>query len=256
MSTCSKCGFELEESAKFCSQCGKPVEYGSINNLTKAKFEENRSKNRGSPKIVPWILFVLVLVITLLTILVNRKDEKQVSKYHHSSYSSGSADVNHTISQQKSTKYVYSKLNIRSGRGTNYKITSTLNRGDVVKISDVIDSWGKVYLDDVEIGFVFAPLLKDGPIPAIEIVDWNWRSDPDFGGDGIIKYTVELRNNTTRYIESVRVEITTYDNQGRLVASDFTYVNTLRPGEKASESSFAPYYGTEETARIRIASFN
>lgn len=87
-----------------------------------------------------------------------------------------------------------------------------------------------------------------------EIVDWNWRKDPSFGTRGTILWTVEVRNTSDRYMESVRVDMTTYDAGGGLVSSNFTYVTAIPPGETRSSQSYADLYRTEETARAVVAS--
>lgn len=91
-------------------------------------------------------------------------------------------------------------------------------------------------------------------LSAVEIVDWNWRSDPSFGKDGTIHWNAEVRNLSQRYIENVRLELTTYDAAGRLVASDFTYVGAIPPGGARSDKAYADYYGTEKRAELRVAS--
>jgi hypothetical protein len=88
---------------------------------------------------------------------------------------------------------------------------------------------------------------------AAEIKSWNWRPDPNFGTRGTIKWNVEVRNKSTRNLKSVKVQFTTYDAAGALVASTFTYVQAIPPGETRSDSSFADYYRTERNAVVKIA---
>jgi len=89
-------------------------------------------------------------------------------------------------------------------------------------------------------------------LDAAEIADWNWREDTSFGTDGTIHWTVQIRNTTDRYIESVKVEFTTYDASGKLVSTTFTYVDAIAPGGTRSESSYADYYRTEQRATVKI----
>lgn len=86
----------------------------------------------------------------------------------------------------------------------------------------------------------------------IEIVSWRCYKDPTFGGDGAIVIVGELRNNTDRYIELVRVEVTLYDKAGVVTDSDYTYVRGLAPGAKKSFKFYATYYGTEERASLQV----
>jgi hypothetical protein len=94
-----------------------------------------------------------------------------------------------------------------------------------------------------------APLVE-----SLEVVDWNWRKDPGFGTDGAIIWNVQVKNNSSQYVEGVRVDLTTYDAAGKLVTSDFTYVDAIPPGGIRSEQSYADYYGAEATADVQIVS--
>lgn len=89
---------------------------------------------------------------------------------------------------------------------------------------------------------------------AVEIVNWNWRTDPHFGGKGTILWNAQVRNNSDKYIESVRLELTTYDASNKLVTTAFTFVEAIPPGETRSDESYATYYGTEERAGVQVAS--
>jgi hypothetical protein len=102
-------------------------------------------------------------------------------------------------------------------------------------------------------------MLSAGPsgseppdLGSVEIVSSNWKADPSFGNRGTVRWNVEVKNTSQRYIESVRVEITTYDRDDRIVTSDFTFVSGIPPGESRSDQSFATYYGTEDRAAIRV----
>jgi hypothetical protein len=73
-----------------------------------------------------------------------------------------------------------------------------------------------------------------------EIVDWNWSSDPDFGSNGAIKWNVQVRNKSAKPMSLVKVEFTTYDKAGKLIASDFTYVQAI-PASLAIRGSVATF---------------
>jgi hypothetical protein len=92
-----------------------------------------------------------------------------------------------------------------------------------------------------------------GHTDAVEIADWNWLKDPNFGTRGTIKWNVQVRNKGSENIESVKVEFTTYDGTGKLIATTFTYVSAIPPGEVRASSSFADLYGTESRATTQIA---
>lgn len=96
--------------------------------------------------------------------------------------------------------------------------------------------------------------LDTGPTAAdVEIVSWNWRTDPNFGTEGAVIWTAEVENQASTPIESVRLELTTYDASGSVLASEFTYVSGLPPGGRKSTKSYATYYGTEDRARLQVA---
>jgi zinc-ribbon domain len=71
-------------------------------------------------------------------------------------------------------------------------------------------------------------------INAAEITSWNWRPDPSFGTRGTIKWNVEVRNKSSRNIRDVKVEFSTYDSAGNLIATTFTFVNAIPPGQTSS----------------------
>ncbi len=89
-------------------------------------------------------------------------------------------------------------------------------------------------------------------LDAAEIVDFNWRKDPDFGTRGTIKWNVQVRNKSSQNISTVKVDLTTYDRAGKLVASTFTYVSAIPPGQTRSTESYEDLYGTEERANAQI----
>ena len=127
-----------------------------------------------------------------------------------------------------------------------------VNRGEKIQCLSEEGDWAKIKRLSGTQGYVHSSLLKYGPIPDIEIVDWSWRTDPSFGTNGTIIWIVELRNNTEWYIDMIKVEISIYDASGRLTETDFQFVQGLAPGGTASSKSYATYYGTEKTARLRI----
>ena len=76
--------------------------------------------------------------------------------------------------------------------------------------------------------------------------------DRTFASDGAIKWNVQVRNKSTKYIDSVEIELTTYDNAGSLVSTTSTFVNAIPPGETRASESFADYYRTEVRANVQI----
>ena len=89
-------------------------------------------------------------------------------------------------------------------------------------------------------------------LESVKIDDWNWSVDPEFGTSGTVRWNANVRNVSDKYIESVRLELTTFDKNGKLIASDFTFVGAIPPGGTRSEESYADYYGTEGNATIQV----
>jgi hypothetical protein len=90
-------------------------------------------------------------------------------------------------------------------------------------------------------------------LDSAEVADWNWHADPIFGSRGTIKWNVEVHNKSTRNIRSAKVEFTTYDGGGKLVASTFAFVDAIPAGGTRGANSFADLYGTEKTALVRLS---
>jgi hypothetical protein len=97
---------------------------------------------------------------------------------------------------------------------------------------------------------------RSSNLDAAEIVDFNWRKDPDFGTHGTIKWNVQVRNKSSKNIESVKVEFTTYDAAGKLVAATFAYVSAIPAGQIRAEDSYADLYKTEDNAKAIISEVN
>ncbi|HEU0015314.1 MAG TPA: hypothetical protein VFQ45_16620 [Longimicrobium sp.] len=89
-------------------------------------------------------------------------------------------------------------------------------------------------------------------LDSVVIEDWNWRADPEFAGRGTIHVNLRLRNHLSRMVQA-RVELTSYDADGKLVNAGFTYVNDIPPGETAAEKTYFDYIGTEKRLEARVA---
>jgi hypothetical protein len=94
--------------------------------------------------------------------------------------------------------------------------------------------------------------LESYPLPPLSIESWTWYSDPGFAGRGAVIWTAVIRNNTTEYVRSVPVEVTTFDAAGNVMDTDFSYATGLAPGGTASAKGYATYFGSEKKASIRI----
>jgi hypothetical protein len=94
---------------------------------------------------------------------------------------------------------------------------------------------------------------SDSTRNVVEVVDWNWQADAKFGTRGTIKWNVQVRNKSSQNIGSVKVEFATYDKEGKLISTTFTYVSAIPPGESRSSSSYADLYRTEKKATVKIS---
>jgi hypothetical protein len=89
-------------------------------------------------------------------------------------------------------------------------------------------------------------------LPAVEIASWNWRKDPSWGSNGIIHWTVEVKNKSDRNIESAKIEFSTYDAKNKIVSSTFAFVDAIAAGGARAAESFADLYGTEAAAHVQV----
>jgi len=64
-------------------------------------------------------------------------------------------------------RYTHSRVNIRKGPGTDFKIVSQLQAGELVKIRESKDKWVEVYKNGKGLGFVYASLFESPPKPSV-----------------------------------------------------------------------------------------
>jgi uncharacterized protein YgiM (DUF1202 family) len=243
MKYCNNCGNQLRDEARFCDKCGASSESSSSTNASPSPSPQKKiTKSKKSHK----KLIVAIIIIIGMFIIYNLAKEKSKSP---DSYGTTSNYKKNT----QITKYVHKPVNVREGRSTKFKIVGKLSRGEKVKVDSLDQGWLIVYdPSNNKMGYASAKLLKDAPIPPFEVVTWNWRKDPNFGTKGAIIYTVEVRNNTNKYVSSLRVDFATYDKNGNVMDATFLYVSGLQPGGTSSDKSYATYFGNEKKASIRI----
>jgi hypothetical protein len=90
------------------------------------------------------------------------------------------------------------------------------------------------------------------PLEGLAITSSNWRADPDFGFEGAIIWTVEVTNTTDRTADNVRVDFNTYDANGTILTSTFTFLPAIPPTESRTSESFADYFGTEASVEFEV----
>ena len=228
LTKCKECGSEVSKNAEACPKCGAPI--------------KKKSNPYGCGTLI------LLSILGLLVIGYFATEDQT-----HTSYSRSTSTVNTTpVTPSKDVRYAHKTINIREGAGKKHKVVDQLKRGSSIEVVSVENKWAKISLYGVHKGYVYEPLLKNSPLPSLEIASWNWSADPDFGTRGSIIWNVEVRNNTDRYIERAKVEFSTYDSSGELITSDSTYVMGLSPGGTATDKSYATYYGREKKGRVRI----
>lgn len=224
LTKCKECGNDVSKKADKCPNCGAPI------------------KKRTT--VLTW--FVLFLFVLMFIGFLGNDSSIATSNTTYAANKPTKSNV------YRDLRYAHNTINIRDGVGKSHKVVGQLKRGDSVEVKGVEGEWARISIGDAPKGFVYEPLLKHNPIPPLEIADWNWYSDPEFGVDGSIIWNVEVRNNTNRYVKTVKVEFSSYDSSEKLITSDFTYVKGLSPGGKGTAKSYTTYFGREKTGRIRI----
>lgn len=90
-------------------------------------------------------------------------------------------------------------------------------------------------------------------LASAEVVDFNWSADPNFGTRGVIKWNVQVKNKSNRNMSSVKVDLTTFDKDGKMVSTTSTYIRAIPAGQTRSDSSFADLYRTEKRASVVVS---
>ena len=105
--------------------------------------------------------------------------------------------------------------------------------------------------------FAFLPLQSasaqvEAPISAVEITEWNWYTEPDFGTDGAVRWVAQVKNTSDRAIYQAELKLTTLDEDGSVITTDVGLVQNIPPGGVAATEDRADLYGNEAKARIRV----
>lgn len=160
-----------------------------------------------------------------------------------------------TSTEDKKTKYAHTSINIRSGPSTDYKIVTTIHKGDSLKIGLVQNGWAKAYINGQEIGYIYAKLLKDIPPerkPAVEIKSWDWSLDESYGKNGILIWKATFKNNTDKYIDKIECKFSTYNKKGTHIDSQTINVHNLPPQETLTKRGSADSLGSEYKASFQV----
>lgn len=107
---CSKCGNEIKEGERFCSNCGK-----SVNNI-----EEKKNSNNFNKKITFAVLGIIVIVVIIGTVIFisNRKN----SNIKNSNVNQMNNTIQQSDSIKENTKYISTGYNVNEDieMGLNY----------------------------------------------------------------------------------------------------------------------------------------
>lgn len=220
LTKCKDCGHEVSKQAASCPNCGAPIR------------KQSGNIGGGSVTLIGIVIFIIY-----------------VMAYEPITGSRPSRPAASVPSDGKVTFYAKSTVNIRRGPGTEHDVVDTLNEGQAWRCyPGETEGWIKCAEDE----YIYASLLSRTAPPPLEIASWNWHSDSSFGVNGAVIWNAEIQNNTSRYIDSVRVVFSSYDSAGNLITTDFGYVQGLSPGGTASTTGYATYYGQEETGKLRV----
>jgi len=227
---------EVSKETDKCPNCGAPIK-------KKTSFFTWLVLLKEKASFFTWLV-LLFSTFMFISYLGNNNS----SSHRSSSFSAASSTPN----VHRDIRYAHSTINIREGAGKNYRVTGQLKSGDSVEVNSISNKWAEVATGGTVKGYVYEPLLKHNPLPSLEIVDWNWYTDSDFGADGAVIWNVGVRNNTNRYVEKIRVKFSTYDANDKLITAHSVYVRGLSPGGTVTAQSYATYFGREKAGRIRI----
>jgi hypothetical protein len=87
---------------------------------------------------------------------------------------------------------------------------------------------------------------------SVQITKSAFHPDPTFSDEGAVIWVVEVKNVSALTVESARVDFTSHDAAGAVLASDFTFVGPIPPGETRAGKSFAGYTGTEASVDFNV----
>ena len=251
--TCKRCGFVTDDTApEVCPQCGVKLPAGVV---VKNKRDSSFAETIGRVFLITLLVVLMIYALNLFLGATSSDYAKEQARQHTAE---NLADQTHATApgegfhRYRETRYVHKNLNIRESRDTKSPVIGHLSRGDIVRIDSLQNDWCTCFNGDQRLGYVYAGLLEESPLPQVEVANFSWYKDAGFGVDGAVIWIVELRNNTPFYIENARVRFTSYDDQGRLMDTDYTYVSGLSPGGVSSSKGYATYFGQEKTARVGI----
>lgn len=94
--------------------------------------------------------------------------------------------------------------------------------------------------------------LAAGSGSALQVTSSAYYPDPQFAGTGAVIWVAEVKNLTSQVVETAQINFTSHDASGNVLASDFTFVGPIPPGETRAAKSFADYHGTEASVDVQV----
>lgn len=94
------------------------------------------------------------------------------------------------------------------------------------------------------------PVLAD----KVKVIDFDWEKDPSFGISGTIKWSVTVRNDSLRNLESAQIVLFTFDKDGQVVSRKEEFISNLPTGKTVTIRKYAPLVGSEVRAEVGVES--
>jgi hypothetical protein len=90
------------------------------------------------------------------------------------------------------------------------------------------------------------------PSGGVVVTSYAFYPDSSFGDRGAVIWVAEAKNNTGQWVEAAELDFTSHDAAGNVLASDFTFVGPIPPGETRSNQGLADLLGTEASAVVNV----
>jgi hypothetical protein len=256
LAVCRECGNTVSTEASVCPRCGVPsptrphTPSRDATSKINAAEQIRLSRKQTSRQLIWGLAAAAVLggvsILRGSSLVHSSESPRQVRT------ADGYIDVPRPI------RYAHRSVQVYGGRSGKARVIGRISTGEQIEVDSFRLDWWVAYRQGSRLGYVRDRALEMQPpepvtIPGpVTIKDWNWYADGDFGTQGAVIWTVEVQNNTSAYVQSVKVNLTTYDKAGQLITSDFTFVDGIPPGGSRSTKSYATYFGTEGKAKVNI----
>ncbi len=225
--TCAECGAQVSDKAEACPHCGAPIEKPASSKVRRPEVVSLTSQevSAGQHKSNAPIFLSLAVIAFLLTLTTPR-----FLLFFPIMATLGFAVISY-----------FRKEKGRFGAALIFVLTLGLFALSEYGSSLQEQSFQTQHLSG-----------NHSQLDAAEIVDWNWHKDPSFGTNGTIKWNIQVKNKSEKYLDRIKVELTTYDASNKLIATTSSYVTGIAPGQTRSQNGYMDLYGSEESANAQI----